>query len=156
MIKVILGEIPEEGLHVEGQTTHDIFELDPDDQDIRPGGPMSYDLHLSLPDGADMILAQGAVAAPFIARCVACLEDFPLTVELDPYAADFDIPSSGHLDLTDRLREDILLEIPGYPHCDRDCDDPGHVCSAAGRFDARRVETEDRGPSAWDALDDLK
>lgn len=156
MIKVILGEIPEYGYELRGATSRDIFELGSSDQDIRPAGPVVYDLHLSFPEGSDLILAQGTLTAPFIARCVTCLEEFPLTIQLDSYVADFDLPADGHLDLTERLREDILLEVPGYPHCDRDGDDPDRHCPAAGRFEARSTELEEPGPSAWDALDGLK
>ncbi|MCB1230246.1 MAG: DUF177 domain-containing protein [Verrucomicrobiae bacterium] len=154
MITVYLGEIPEEGLEISGETSRDIFQLDPADEEVQPAGPVRYDLHIS-DAGSDLLLAQGKLVAPFTLRCVACLEPFPFTLELDHYAADFDTPASGKLDMTERIREDLLLEIPGYPHCDRDGDDPDRVCPAAGKFDGTDSQ-ENRGNSAWDALDGLK
>jgi len=153
MIKVIVGKIPEAGLDIAGETTRDIFQLDPNGAEVRTAGPMRYALHLS-EVGSELLLAQGTLTAPFSLRCVACLEHFPFTLERDDYAADFDRPGDGQLDLTERIREDLLLELPPYPHCDRDADDPDRVCPAAGRFEAREADG-DAGPSAWDALDEL-
>ncbi|MCB1065207.1 MAG: hypothetical protein KDN20_20110 [Verrucomicrobiae bacterium] len=160
MITVNLSEMPEDGIQISGQTEQDIFELDPADKEVSVAGPLEYDLHVS-DVGGDLLLAQGQLVAPFTLRCVACLEDFPFTLYLEPYAADFDRPASGVLDLTERIREDILLELPGYPHCDRENDDTEHTCPAAGRYSIADKDTpgnaEDpgQGPSAWDALDGL-
>jgi hypothetical protein len=48
------------------------------------------------------------------------------------------------------MREDILLNLPPYPHCDRD---GGRVCKAA------KVETHPaigKAKADWSALDKLK
>jgi len=153
MITVNLGEIPEEGLRLAGQTVGDIFDLPDTEMDARPSGPVSYDFFLS-EAGSGLILAQGTVSAPFQLRCVACLEEFPFTVDLIAYAAEFDIPPHGPLDLTNRIREDLLLELPAYPHCDRDSDDPDRVCPAAGKFDGGATG-DGGGTSVWGALDNL-
>ncbi len=157
MITVHLGEIPEDGLEVSGETSRDIFQFDPSEKEVSPAGPVRYQLHV-INAGSGLLLAQGSLVAPFSLRCVACLEQFPHTVELEGYAADFDLPASGTLDMTERIREDILLELPNYPHCDRDSDDPDRVCPAAGKFEAAEDGEngpETRGSSAWDALDRL-
>ncbi|MCB1076915.1 MAG: hypothetical protein KDM63_13760 [Verrucomicrobiae bacterium] len=151
MITVNLGEIPEEGLRLSGETQQDIFDLPETERDALPAGPVSYDLYLS-EAGSGLILAQGRLKAPFRLRCVACLEEFPFTLQWNDYVAEFEIPAAGQLDLTERIREDLLLELPAYPHCDRDNDAPDHVCPAAGKFGASGP-LPGSGPSAWDALD---
>jgi uncharacterized metal-binding protein YceD (DUF177 family) len=153
MITVIVGEIPEEGLRLAGQTTDDIFSLPETEMDARPSGPVRYDLFLS-EAGSGLILAQGMVSAPFKLRCVTCLEEFPFTVDLIDYAAEFDLPAHGPLDMTERIREDLLIDLPAYPHCDRDSDEPDRVCPAAGKFDGGGQRSPE-GPGVWGALDGL-
>lgn len=154
MITVNLGEIPADGIHVTGETRQDIFELSESDLDVRAAGPVNYDLYVSEVNEG-LLLAQGTIRVTFRLRCVACLEEFPFTVALEDYAADFDEPAGGPLDLTGRIREDLLLELPAYPHCDRDSDDSGRTCPAAGRFDGSRRE-DGFEPGIWGALDGLK
>lgn len=153
MITVNLGEIPEDGVQLVGETRRDIFDLPETETDARPAGPLSYDLHVT-EAGSGLLLAMGSLCAPFDLRCVACLEEFPYTLNWSDYVAEFDIPASGVVDLTDRIREDVLLELPPYPHCDRDGDDPHRKCPAAGLFDRKTGENErSGGPSPWGALD---
>lgn len=153
MIAIHLGEIPGEGLRLAGETAADIFELPESEMDAVPAGPVRYDLLLS-EAGSGLILAQGSLVAPFRLRCVACLEEFPFTVHWEDYAAEFEAPASGLLDLTDRIREDLLLELPAYPHCDRDSDEPDRRCPAAGAFDRPPGEGTG-GTGIWGALDRL-
>ena len=156
MIAVKLTEIPEEGLQFTGETSTDIFAFAETETEVRPRGPVSYDLHLSRV-GPELILAQGKLVGRFDLRCVVCLEHFPFTLTLDGYAADLDLPEDGVLDLTERVREDLLLELPPYPHCDRDGDDPDRKCPLASQLadPDEKADDQDAGPSAWDALDGL-
>ncbi|MBL9155315.1 MAG: hypothetical protein JNK37_22725 [Verrucomicrobiales bacterium] len=153
MITINLAEIPFDGMRLVGKTDRDIFDLPETERDARPAGPVHYDLHIS-EAGSGLMLAMGSLRVTFTLRCVACLEEFPHTIEWDDYAAEFDLPASGVLDLTERIREDLLLELPDYPHCDRDSDDPDRVCPAAGKFDGSAAAAGD-GPSVWEALDRL-
>ena len=158
MIIVHLGEIPEDGLDIAGETRQDIFQFDPSEKEIAPAGPVRYELHV-MDAGSGLLLVTGHLVAPFSLRCVACLEQFPHTLDWEGYAADFDIPASGTLDMTERIREDILLELPSYPHCDRDGDDPSRVCPASALLEpepeGNEATGDSRGSSAWDALDGL-
>lgn len=156
MITVNLVEIPEEGLRFQGDTDTDIFAFSPTEKEVKTAGPVSYDLFLS-DVGSDLILAQGTLLGRFSLRCVVCLEWFPYVLRVENYAAEFDLPEDGVLDLTERLREDLLLELPSYPHCDRDGDDPKRICPLAAHVSAEKEpeEGDSKGSSAWDALDEL-
>lgn len=156
MIALKLAEIPEEGLQFTGETSTDIFAFAETETEVRPSGPVSYDLHLSRV-GPELLLAQGQLVGRFHLRCVVCLEEFPFTLKLDGYAADLDLPDDGTLDLTDRIREDLLLELPAYPHCDRDSNDPNRRCPAAHQLGEPEgnADPSSGGSSAWDALDGL-
>ena len=69
-------------------------------------------------------------------------------------------PATETVDLTPLLREDILLALPAYPHCDwsgeRVCPaqiQPAEKAGALGESDGR---SESDSPSAWSTLDQLK
>ena len=153
MITIHPGEIPEEGLRLSGSLEKDIFQLDPGDN-VQPGGPTRYELQIFR--SGDLVIAQGTVEAPFRLQCVVCLESFPFTCIVPDYVAEFDLEGDGEIDLGDRLREDLLLALPAYPHCDR-ADDSNRICPMADRLGASESEPEaGRKPSAWDALDGLE
>ena len=54
------------------------------------------------------------------------------------------------VDLTPFIREDLLLNLPAHPHCDRDGD---RVCKAK---QIKTAEQEVKRKSDWSALDKLK
>ena len=72
-----------------------------------------------------------------------------------------EIEQEGPLDVTDALREEILIEFPDYPRCD-EADDPMH-CEIDPRYlavDKPAADTLDTRPRAagddrWSALDSL-
>jgi len=152
MIRVPASVIQEDGAHFAGQTEEDIFQLAPDDA-VRPAGPVSYDLDL-LPSGSDLLIAHGQVEASFTLQCVVCLEKFRHTCRLEEFGAEFDLAPDGSADLSERIREELLLELPPYPHCDRDGDDPDHDCPRAGQFDLTE-DSKPAGSDVWKALDGL-
>src|SRR6478609_1061559 len=82
-------------------------------------------------------------------RCVG-----PMRYSLDLGISDGSLWANGTIaqtvDITPFMREDILLNLPPYPHCDRD---GGRVCKAA------KVETRPaigKAKADWSALDKLK
>ena len=60
------------------------------------------------------------------------------------------------IDLTEILREDVLLALPQHPHCGPQC--PGLADSAYAKAAPRLSATDELSSgaeSAWDALDHL-
>jgi uncharacterized metal-binding protein YceD (DUF177 family) len=81
---------------------------------------------------------------------VACLEKFEHEIKVPAFALHTELHGPENIDITPFLREDILLNLPPYPHCDRD---GGRVCKAA-----KLETTGDAGTAKadWSALDKLK
>jgi uncharacterized metal-binding protein YceD (DUF177 family) len=73
------------------------------------------------------------------------VQDFALHTELE---------GPEQVDLTPFMREDILLNLPAYPHCDRE---GGRVCPVPEvlkkKDDSGVLEAR---PPDWSALDKLK
>ena len=145
-MKVHLRQVPQDGLHLEGEEECPIPELEKDG--IKCAGPLHYSLDLGISDGS--LWANGAISQPIELDCVSCLERFVHKVEVPNFAFVTELTGPETIDLTPFVREDILLNLPAYPHCDRD---GTRVCKAA----TVRIETEkvEQRPD-WSALDKLK
>ena len=140
-MKIDVREIPEEGLYLRGETAQDIFELG--DDLIKPSGPLRYDLHASLVSGS--VLVRGTLTTEFQAACVRCLEPVSLQIRLENCVFHLPISSQGTIDLTESVREDILLALPVYPHCEDGT--PSKRCPLHGHFE----EPEDSGKESREA-----
>ena len=156
-MKIHQRQIPDDGLHLEGEESAEVLDL-PKTDGLRALGPLRYSLDLGM--NADGIWVTGELAIDLELTCVRCLEPFTYPLEVDEVALEMERPTTETVDLTPLLREDILLALPAYPHCDwsgeRVC--PAQVQSAEGAV--RRAEGDGHGepapPSAWSTLDQLK
>jgi len=145
-VKIHLKQIPAGGLHLEGEEDCPIREVEA--EEIRCNGPLRYNLELGLSDGA--LWANGSLVQPLRLRCVACLEDFEYEVQVPMFAAHVELSGPETVDLTPYLREDILLNLPAHPHCDRE---GGRVCKGAL---IKAATSEAKREADWSALDKLK
>ncbi len=144
-MKVHLKQIPAGGLHLAGEEDCPILELAA--EGIRCVGPLRYNLDLGVSAGA--LWANGTLFQPVELRCVSCLESFGHTIAVCSFAVHTELTGPETIDLTPFMREDILLNLPPYPHCDREGD---HICKAAHLPQDRA--TPSRKPD-WSALDKL-
>ena len=144
-MKVHQNQIPIEGLYLEGEEPSDILELT--DPSVKPRGPIRWALDIGMSDGG--LFATGKLALDLELECVACLRKFTYLLRVEDFATQIELKGPETVDLTDQLREDILLILPPYPHCDWNGQ---NVCKGA-----TRESTESPGEShTWDALDKLK
>src|SRR5258708_15036567 len=145
-MKVHLKQIPAEGLHLEGEENCPIHELE--SEGIRCAGPVRYDIDLGVSSGA--LWANGSLSQPVELRCVSCLEKFVHENEVPAFVVHTELRGPETVDLTPFIREDLLLNLPAHPHCDRD---GGRICKA------KYIEMAERGvkgESNWSELDKLK
>jgi uncharacterized metal-binding protein YceD (DUF177 family) len=145
-MKIHLKQIPTEGLHLEGDEECPIPELEA--EGIRCVGPLHYNVGLGVAGGA--LWASGSLSQPVELRCVSCLERFVHEIQVPAFAVHMDLPGPETVDLTPFMREDLLLNLPAHPRCDRDA---GRVCKP------KQIETAPRDAarkSDWSALDKLK
>ncbi len=145
-MKVHLRQIPDEGLHIEGEENCAIPDLEK--EGIRCAGPLRYALDVGLT--GDSLWANGTLAQPVELQCVSCLERFVHVIRVEEFALHTDLAGPEVVDLAPFVREDILLNLPAHPHCDRH---GGLECKGGG-VTAERAE--EKRKSDWSALDDLK
>jgi uncharacterized protein len=156
-LQIDLRSLPAEGIDLSGSLPSAIYDLPPDDS-VQAAGPLEYDLHVER-DGKDLIV-YGSLQGEFTLVCGRCLESFPHRVALESYQAELEIPSdTSTMDLTEAVREDMLLTLPSYPRCE-DGNVEARECPAEGRFqgesdDETPSQPESQGRAVWDVLDQL-
>ena len=146
-MKIHLRQIPPEGLGLEGEEDCPIPQLESDEAHC--AGPLRYALEIGISHGE--LWANGAITQPVELRCVRCLEKFSFNIEVNDFSAHVELTGPEVVDLTPLMREDILLNLPAYPHCDRE---GGRVCRVAGSLEPTQ-QLEERPPD-WSELDKLK
>jgi uncharacterized metal-binding protein YceD (DUF177 family) len=150
-VKIHLNQIPPDGLHLAGEEDCPLGDL----ADVLCIGPLRYDLDVGVSDGA--LWAQGAIAQTVELSCVACLDKFEHEISIPAFALHTDLHGPETIDITPILREDILLNLPAHPHCDRD---GGQICKGVKSRrevddSTGQVEVEKREHD-WGELDKLK
>ena len=125
-MKVHLNQIPQEGLHLEGEDPASILELN--GPDATPVSPVRWALDIGLSEGG--LFATGQVGVDLEVTCVSCLRKFVLPLHVQDFAMQLELTGPETVDLTEQVREDILLALPPYPHCDWNGQ---NVCKGAAR-----------------------
>jgi len=152
-MKLPVSQIQPEGTYFEGTCEEDIFNLQ--DKTVRIAGGTRYALYAFQTD--EGIAVNGKLCAPFELECTRCLTHFPYEVTIENFNGEAPVSGDHFADLTETLREDILLALPGYPRCEMSTAE-GWKCAAEGRFDQSQEGNEDADkerPSPWGALDGL-
>jgi len=140
---------------MEAKLTIDTLRIDPDGETIegevecvdldepfvKAFGGVRYGLTLQV-FGTEL-LVRGKLEQDFDLVCSRCGKDFDDTVKVGDFTASFEIPeNSPEVDLTEEIRESIILALPTYPVCDETC--PGIEQTA-------EMPSDDR----WNVLDSL-
>ena len=160
-MEIFLSDIPEEGLPLSGKLRAAFFQLDPDDN-IRISDDVSY--HLTLYRFEESVVMSGNVEGKFEFQCVTCLEFFPYSAEFPSWQSELDVEEGmSSFDPRESLRDEILLALPGTPHCDelienREC--PKTSLLSKFEHDGMPLETDPETDNSsseiWGALDQLE
>lgn len=117
-------------------------------------GPIQYDLFIQL-IGHELVV-QGRLSTTFSATCGRCAEIFSTNLTISDFLRAFEVPDGQEaVDVTDDIREEVLLNLPHYPVCSPAC--KGLCPRCGGNLNIKsckcRVKTSD---VRWSGLDDLK
>ena len=152
-----LPTLPEDGKSFSGEISETIFDLP--GEDATPIGTLDYDLWVQR-FGNELLLT-GTISVPFQFKCVITLKKFVQTIHLESAAISIEIGNSSQLDVTESLREEVLLAFPTNPRCD-EADEP-ESCEIDSRYlavDKTGVDDispapRNEGDDRWSALNDL-
>ncbi len=128
--------------------------LEMDGELLRPFAGIRYDLFVQL-FGTEL-LVRGTLEQDFDAVCCRCGGDFDFTTRVDDFTASVEVnEKTEFVDLTDELRQSIILSLPSYPVCRQDC---LGVCPTCGKNlnEGPCACSHAERDSRWGALDDLQ
>ena len=153
--------LPDTPYLLDGTESAEILELPPDaDPPLAPAGDITY--HLSaVMAGADLIVT-GKASVPLATVCARCLDDIRVTIAVKDLCFHFEKVRDLEVDLTDDVREELLLAVPSCFYCSPDCKGICPMCGtnlnhASCACDSQQAEPEPdtAAPSPWDQLDAL-
>jgi uncharacterized metal-binding protein YceD (DUF177 family) len=145
-MKIHLKQIPAQGLHLDGDEDCPIHDLEA--EGIRCAGLLHYNIDLGIAGGA--LWARGSLSQLVELSCVSCLEKFAYEIQVPAFAVHTELHGPETVDLTPFIREDLLLNLPAHPRCDRE---GNRVCKGK---QPETVEEDTKRQSDWSALDQLK
>lgn len=153
---ISLEDWPEEGRRLEGELDGALFDID--GEEIRRSGNLRYCLDADI-FGTELVL-RGSLSALFRFICARCLTEFDDEIVLDGLSLSVDVQNRSSVDVTDLLREELVLELPQYPKCAAaglDCQiNEENLHFGLDKEGEQAVESPTpSGKSVWDALDGL-
>lgn len=163
-MKINLRNFPEEGRAYEGEEPVSI--LDVADPGYRFEAPVSYDVNAVV--AGHSLVVTGRIWTRVGVTCMRCLKQNDRKVDVRDFVAHQEItPEQDFADLTENLREDILLALPQNPLCKKDCRGLCPVCGqdlneatcscAKQAADGNRSGVGVSGTGTpWSALDRIK
>ena len=118
-MKIEISKIPETGARFTGEDPGAILDLD-QETDLRVESPVRYDLRAETV--SDRVLVKGVIAVDMSFACWRCNEFFRQTVSDPDFECirEFEDPNES-LDLTQDIREAMILSFPSHPVCRMDC-----------------------------------
>ena len=157
-LTIELGGLPEEGKWFAGELPKEIFDLPADD--AQATGPLVYEVWAQR-FGSELLLT-GSLSAPFEFTCVVTLKKFVKTISLEGAAISLEIGNQSIMDVTEAVREEVLINFPVDPRCDEG--DVPEPCEIDSRYLSVDKSAEDGLPTPpragsedlWSALDTLK
>lgn len=131
------SRVDPEGEELEGEVDC----IDIDEEFVKPFGGVRYRLKAQV-FGTEL-LVRGRLEQDFDLVCSRCGKDFDDTIRVENFTASFEVAeNSPEVDVTEEIRESVLLELPNFPLCDENC---------VGIEQKSEMPTDER----WGALDAL-
>jgi uncharacterized protein len=157
-LRIDPAALPEDGKAFTGQLPKTIFDLP--EGDAQAVGPLEYALWAQR-FGSELLLT-GSLSAPFEFTCVRTLHPFIQTIRLEAAAISVEIETEAEIDVTEALREEVLLNFPVDPRCEegdqpQSCEiDPRYLSVDKLPEDGLTTRPRAVGDDRWSALDILK
>ena len=151
MLEINIHQIPEAGMDIDTSLPADLLEINEPGR-VTDLTPIICELKATMLDN-DLIV-RGDLTVIAQCKCDRCLED----IELDIHSDDICIIVENcpeKVDLTNDIREDILLAFPQTYLCNEDCKGLCFQCGTNLNKEECQCGDTDESESPWNALDNL-
>ena len=124
-MKIHVNRVPPEGL--KDHATYAPGTLDMERFDVYLREPFEVDAFITKADQELVVSAE--IRAPLHLACARCLEEFPSVVSTDAVFS-YKVQPTDVVDITEDVRQEIILAYPMIPVCQPDCKG---LCSSCGQ-----------------------
>lgn len=150
-IAIEIQKLPPGGARLKGSL--DAAELSLDCAGVAPVGPLAYDLAVEV--ASRELIVKGRLSLPVEFVCARCLKTYGAEVKVPRYVFTRTVAEREIIDLTESVREDIIIALPLKPLCRKECKG---LCPRCGRD--RNLEQcscpSSRGDGRWGALEGIE
>ena len=116
---VDIATMPYDGEQYSGEEPASVLDIDPG-AGIRIERPVAYELRAYMAAGE--LIVEGKITASVLLLCSRCAESFAFDVNIGDFRCVREVGADTEsVDLTDEIRESIILGFPNYPVCGADC-----------------------------------
>lgn len=140
-----------DGTRLDGELPASILGVD--EPSLVCDSPLRYELRAAAVGGGALV--SGRVSTTVSCVCDRCLNKFDVEIENPEVCHFIENPLPSELDLTDEIREDMVVVLPRRCLCDENC---RGLCPGCGRdlnHGDCECESGDGKPGVWDELDGL-
>ncbi|MBR0459634.1 MAG: DUF177 domain-containing protein [Victivallales bacterium] len=157
LLIVQVANMPDEGVSLHGEVPFSDLELESDERfDLT--GPVEFDLHIQ-PVQQEFVV-RGKLHAVVQAMCDRCTAFAPCHLTVKNVFHCYKNNLGEPIDLTEDVREDILLSFPQSFRCREDCKGLCPTCGRnlnEGTCDCKPQDQDDDGDNnPWNVLSNLK
>ena len=124
-MKINVSRIPAEGL--QDHASYDPSTLDMEREDIHLREPFEVEAFITKTDAE--LIVKADIRCPLLMTCARCLEDFSSSVTTDAIF-HYKVHPADVVDITDEVRQEIILAYPMFPICQPGCKG---LCSRCGQ-----------------------
>jgi len=124
-MKIHINQVPDEGLAE--RATYDPAPLDMEREDIQLREPIAVEAKITLA-ASELVVAAG-IHCPLRMTCARCLEEFDRPVDTEAVFS-YKVKPTDVVDITEDVRQEIILAYPMVPTCRPDCKG---LCRHCGR-----------------------
>lgn len=152
-MRIEISKVPEDGGLYEEEVPAAVLELESDPH-VRVEGAIAC--RFTVQKVNQDLVVRGAVRVPLSLECSRCACFFSTTLADLSFLRAYDVPEGAEtVDLTQDIREDILLNLPAFPLCSPEC---RGLCAHCGRNlneGPCACKPPEVAPGAWNALDGM-
>ncbi len=150
-MKVEVAMIPKSGVLLEEQEPAQIMGESPDQVEYKE--PIHVRVLANLI--GNTLVVQGTLGTAVVLKCNRCLKKFDYLVEVRDYCFSVQVKGDETVDLTDSIREDIILTLPMKRLCSPECKGLCPVCGQDLNVSACDCK-KSKAPGPFSQLDSLK
>lgn len=153
MIRIQLKQIDYKGIKFEGEEPSSFLDFQ-DNEFLKGEKPVGFDLLVTLVNGG--VLVNGRVWTTIEATCGRCLEKYEFNMVNSEICHFYENIKEPVLDITNDIREDILICIPQKFLCSEECKGLCHICGKNLNIKKCRCKEPPVVNDVWSDLDKLK